>query len=218
MNEELFKRFCEKFDIQFKEKQAFERLCDQEQFELLEFLGDSFLNFLITSEIFKLKGKGLGERAKIKAYLISGFNFSMLAEESGLKQVLFAEQQTDRKAEDLFEALAGLLFADRGYRYARKKMLELLKDSIKRAGEGYKDFDYKSQFQEYTQKTYGQLPEFRLMKEEGPDHKKKFEVNVYIKDMLMGTGTDYTKKGAQQKAAKMALEKIKKTEGNLNVY
>ena len=65
--------------------------------------------------------------------------------------------------------------------------------------------DYKSQLQEWCQRTFSEIPEYRLIKELGPDHEKVFDVEVSIQGTIQGRGTGYSKKLAEQEAAKQAL-------------
>ncbi len=68
--------------------------------------------------------------------------------------------------------------------------------------------NYKSRLQEYFQAKSPKLPDYILMKEEGPDHQRIFTVNVYMNDKLLGQGIGKTKKEAEQSAAKKALQKL----------
>lgn len=213
MNEELFIKFCEKYNIIFRHKDVFKIINSEEQMQLFEFLGDSFINFLITNEIFRRNHKKLGEKAKIKSYLISGFTLSSLAQEIGLKDILPQNQRTIRKSEDFLESFLGLLFWDRGYLYAKRILLMFFHDKLITAQQDYKYFDYKSQLQEYSQKEYGTVPKYRIIKSTGPDHKKIFSVNVCIGKDIKGSGIGNTIKEAHQKAAKEALDSFNVSKG-----
>ena len=70
------------------------------------------------------------------------------------------------------------------------------------------DRNYKSLLQEYYQKKHKQLPQYKVQKEEGKEHNKLFFVEVFFKDKLLGLGQGYSKKSAEQEAAKKALQKI----------
>ncbi len=63
--------------------------------------------------------------------------------------------------------------------------------------------------QEISQKEYKCLPDYKLIKEKGPDHKKMFCINVTIKEKMYGTGFGDNKKEAEQNAAKDTLKKLK---------
>ena len=67
--------------------------------------------------------------------------------------------------------------------------------------------DYKSDLQEYTQNKFVCIPAYRVIRETGPDHDKRFEVSVAIRSEIQGTGSGRSKKEAEQNAAQMALGK-----------
>jgi ribonuclease-3 len=71
--------------------------------------------------------------------------------------------------------------------------------------------DNKTELQELCQEQIKQLPEYKIVSETGPDHQKQFEVEVWIKGRLSGRGIGRSKKEAEQRAAKEALETL--TEG-----
>ena len=70
-------------------------------------------------------------------------------------------------------------------------------------------FDFKTKLQEEAQGRYRAMPRYRLMKESGPDHRKVFEVHLFINDQFMGVGKGCSKKAAEQEAARLALIKMK---------
>ena len=69
--------------------------------------------------------------------------------------------------------------------------------------------DFKTRLQEEAQGQFKAMPRYRLIKETGPDHRKTFEVHLYINDTRMGVGMGGSKKAAEQEAAKTALDKIR---------
>jgi len=70
-------------------------------------------------------------------------------------------------------------------------------------------YDFKTELQEYCQGRFGTLPKYHVTRESGPDHKKVFEVRLFIKDESYGTGIGKTKKEAEQRAAREAIERLK---------
>lgn len=68
----------------------------------------------------------------------------------------------------------------------------------------------KTQLQEWLQEKYKALPEYKVIEEKGPAHKKFFKVGVYFKEKLLGVGTGFSKKEAEEQGAKIAIEKLKK--------
>jgi ribonuclease-3 len=69
--------------------------------------------------------------------------------------------------------------------------------------------DYKTELQELCQERLKQLPEYRIVSETGPDHQKQFNMEVWIKGQLSGRGRGKSKKEAEQRAAREALEKLR---------
>jgi ribonuclease-3 len=70
--------------------------------------------------------------------------------------------------------------------------------------------DYKTTLQEITQAHFGVVPEYRLISATGPDHKKEFEIGVYINDKEYARAKGKSKKTAQQEGARLTIEKLKK--------
>jgi ribonuclease-3 len=68
--------------------------------------------------------------------------------------------------------------------------------------------DYKSQLQELSQSRYQSTPDYRLLEEVGPDHDKKFTVEVRAGDIVLGRGSGKSKKMAETEAARSALEQL----------
>ena len=92
-------------------------------------------------------------------------------------------------------------------------MRKVLKPYIEDVNANYVNFNAKALLQEYTQGVNKQLPEYKLLDEKGPAHKKTFTVQVLFKDEVCGTGTGSTKKEAEQNAAAEACRKFNVGEG-----
>jgi len=73
--------------------------------------------------------------------------------------------------------------------------------------------DFKTMLQELTQERLKQTPRYVIAKESGPDHDKRFEVQVYLGDRELGAGQGASKKRASQDAARRALERLSSREG-----
>ena len=74
--------------------------------------------------------------------------------------------------------------------------------------------DYKTALQEITQARFGSIPVYKLIDEKGPDHDKKFAMQILIEDIIYATAIGNSKKNAQQSCAKIAYLKITKQEDN----
>ena len=89
---------------------------------------------------------------------------------------------------------------------ASNTFLPLIKEEIVKTAESWSFRDFKSDLQEYTQNKLVCIPSYKVIREIGPDHAKKFEVVVMIKNAVEGKGLGRSKKEAEQAAAKMAME------------
>lgn len=180
--------------------------------ERLEFLGDSVLG-IITAEHFYLNYKDLpeGELTKLRAATVCENSLSSFARQLGLGEYLLlgkGEMCTggnDRPSilADAFEALIAAIYLDGGIEEAKKFVLKYVDKAVEEH-RGFKD--YKTVLQEVIQKNPGEIIEYVLVKESGPDHNKRFEVEVHLNSNVIGRGIGTSKKKAEQLAAKEALE------------
>lgn len=180
--------------------------------ERLEFLGDSVLG-IITAEHFYLNFKDLpeGELTKLRAATVCENSLSSFARQLGLGEYLLLGKGemctggSDRPSilADAFEALIAAIYLDGGIEEAKKFVLKY----VDKAVEEHREFkDYKTVLQEVIQKNPGEVIEYVLVKESGPDHNKRFEVEVHLNSNVIGKGVGTSKKKAEQLAAKEALE------------
>ena len=107
---------------------------------------------------------------------------------------------------DAFEAILGAIYLDGGYEIARDICLELLDKEIKTvlAG-GNLNTDYKTQLQEILQKNGTVRIEYKLQKQEGPEHDKVFTIDLFFNGKKIGEGKGRSKKQAEQEAAHYAI-------------
>jgi ribonuclease-3 len=181
--------------------------------ERMEFLGDSVLSAIV-AEAFYLRYPRVreGKLSQFKAQIVSAHNLSGWARKAGLGNCMYLGKSEDTKEArqresllcDVFEAVIGAIYLDGGFENAKKFILRFLNDCKE-----IKITDYKSRLQEILQSMYKELPEYKIIKEFGPDHNKKFEVAVYIKSKFLGKGAGNSKKEAQQVAAEYAIKNIK---------
>ncbi|MEE1025248.1 MAG: ribonuclease III, partial [Acutalibacteraceae bacterium] len=106
---------------------------------------------------------------------------------------------------DAFEAVLAAMYLDGGIEPVRELVLRFVKDDLTHT-EKISFKDYKTQLQEVIQKNPEERVEYVLIDEFGPDHDKRFTVNVMLNSNVIGTGTGKSKKNAEQEAAKRALE------------
>ena len=111
---------------------------------------------------------------------------------------------------DCFEAVIGAIYLDQGYERAREFIDKHILVKIDTVLEEGLWRDPKSYVQELAQKIDGETPVYKTLKEEGPDHDKKFTVGLYVGNSLRGTGVGHSKQEAQTAAAREGVKQYKK--------
>jgi ribonuclease III len=182
--------------------------------ETFEFLGDSVLGFVIGDILFKrFPALDEGALSKMKAYLVSATSLAEKARSYGMGDVIYLgvgeEKSGGRKKEsllaNLFEAMIAAIYLDGGIDPARALIeRSFAKDIESIDAEDLLFKDYKTALQELAQGQGLQLPEYSVVQEVGPDHEKRFIVEVKV-GSLVARGEGSSKKEAQQEAAKHAL-------------
>jgi len=184
----------------------------------LEFLGDSVLDLIVTERLYcKLTSFSEGKLTKIKSVMVSKDTLAKWANHLSLGKYIIlgkGEDSTGGRKKlsilaDCFESLLGAIYLDSGLQKAKKFISPLIKEKIELIIKGKHEEDFKTLLQEISQKKMKCLPEYCLIKEKGPDHKKIFCIEVKLKKVTYGTGDGENKKEAEQEAAKNALKKIK---------
>jgi len=187
--------------------------------ERLEFLGDSVLGFVIVEYLFSIEDK-LSEAvmAKAKSYLVKEAVLSEIADLISLGKYLRlgkGEEASGGRTKssllaDAIEAVIGAVYLDGGYENAKRVLLRLFREKINKILESGEFHDFKTELQEKTQLLFSSIPEYRITKQEGAEHKKIFTVEVYISGEKFGTGSGKSKKEAETVAAKEALGRLQK--------
>ena len=181
--------------------------------ERQEFLGDAVLSIVVSDYLFQRFHMAEGDLTRIRASLVCEKSLCGFAREIGLGDHLLlgkGEEMTggrDRASvlADAFEALIAAIYLDGGIEQAKGFILPFAQRSLE--GEVQQGFtDYKTQLQEIVQKNPGELLAYRLVEETGPDHDKRFVVEVLLNSNIIGRGAGRSKKAAEQAAAKEALE------------
>lgn len=180
--------------------------------ERLEFLGDSVLG-IITAEYFyhNLNHLPEGEMTKKRAACACEKSLYKFAKEINLGKYIFLGKGEENMGgrdrasilADAFEAVIAAIYLDGGLEEARKFVLRFVK---KAANENISLKDYKTELQEIIQKNPDEHLSYVLVGESGPDHDKRFEVEVMLNSNVIGCGIGRSKKLAEQEAARQALE------------
>jgi len=159
---------------------------------------------------------GEGELTKRKSLIVSGEVLSQKADELGLgKHLLLGNSEIKtggRKRpsilEDTFEALVGAIYLDGGLKKAEMFVHRHLLENTDDIFNDDEHKNYKSVLLEHTQAEMSLQPVYRVVSEEGPDHRKIYRMKVTIGNKEMGQGMGSSKKRAEQRAAKAALKKL----------
>lgn len=182
--------------------------------ERLEFLGDSVLSIVVSEHLFThFKHLPEGELTKIRASLVCEkalFEFSKKID-LGHHLLLGKGEENSGGRErpsivsDAFEAVIAAIFLDGGMEVAAKYVLSFIPKNLD-ANSAKALQDYKTMLQEIIQRNPEERVEYVLANQIGPDHDRKFVVNVCLNSNVIGTGEGHSKKQAEQAAAKEALK------------
>ncbi len=186
--------------------------------EKLEFLGDSILEFVSSKYLYenypKLKE---GEMTKVRATVVCEKSLYKVAKMHDFSDFLYlgrserkmGGQERPAILADSVEAVIAAIYLDGGIEQAEKFIIQSLKEDIEIATKHVGDKDYKTVLQEKLQEHGDVKIEYEIIKEEGPDHNKSFEVQVSCNGKKLAKGKGRSKKEAQMNAAQKALEKLK---------
>ena len=186
--------------------------------ERLEFLGDAVLDLIVGEYLYaKFPDSDEGVLSKIRASLVNESGFTKLARAIDLGEYIYlsaAEENNDGRRKpsllsNAFEALIGAIYLEAGLAKARDISIALLEATYPRIDLDTLSKDYKTALQELTQATHGITPTYELIGSSGPDHRKEFEVAVKLRNETVATARGKSKKEAQQKAAKIALQRLR---------
>ena len=184
--------------------------------ERLEFLGDAVLELIVTEYLYeKYLDSSEGELTAFRSALVNAVTMSDAASKIGMNDYLLlskGEAKDMGRARQIIlantiEALIGAIFLDQGYEMAKYFISKYIFNLIEKIVEEKTWLDAKSKFQEQAQENESVTPAYKTLKEEGPDHDKKFTVGVFLGKGKIAEGTGKSKQEAEQEAAKNALEK-----------
>jgi ribonuclease-3 len=187
----------------------------------LEYLGDAVVELVVTNAIFSMMPDAdEGTLSNLRAKLVCTAGLSRIAADLGLGEYVILgrgaakgkERENPTVLEDLYEALAGAIFLDGGYKRAAAFVYNTMEvrilnaiDTVNTAGGRVDSWDRKTTLQIELQKKGPVNITYKLCKEEGLPHEKVFYVDVYLDEKKLGSGTGCSKKEAEQNAAGDAL-------------
>ena len=186
--------------------------------ERLEFLGDSILGLIVAENLYRdFPGMSEGEMTRLRSILVKQETLARVAESIKLGNYLYlgkgeeASGGRDKPANlaRVLEALIAAVYLDHGSAVTEQLVLEILDaEFLKTLYQGI-IIDYKSQLQELLQAKMQQTPVYNLIETQGPDHDKKFTVEVRLGNDVLANGIGRSKKKAETEAARIALENLK---------
>lgn len=180
--------------------------------ERLEFLGDAVLSIIVSDYLFNKFHLPEGELTKLRASLVCEKTLHLFAQHISLGDYLRlgrGEEMTGGRERpsicaDAFEAVIAAIYLDGGIEAARSFVLPFAVDMLEEHATPFKD--YKTLLQEIIQQNPEEKLQYVLVEESGPDHDKRFVVEVHLNSNVIGQGVGRSKKEAEQQAAQKALE------------
>jgi len=190
--------------------------------ERLEFLGDAVLELLASEYLLSTFPEwSEGQLSKSRARIVNAGSLEAAARRLRLGEHLRlgrGEEKTGGRDKqtllaDAFEAVVAGIYLDAGLGPAREVLRRVLfEHALEERGERIADSDRKSALQEFLQGRGRPPAEYRLAGESGPDHQKVFLIDVWVDGECRATGEGSTKKEAEQRAARSALEQLERME------
>ncbi len=222
-----YSRLLEKINIQFKDEKLLEQAFTHRSYinehraeglhdnERIEFLGDAVLELVATKHLYHAcPDKDEGEMTSFRSALVKGKHLAEIATSLGLGEYLFlskGEEKSGGREKDYIlantvEALIGAIYLDQGREAAEIFIETFILVRLDEIIENGLHIDAKSSFQEIAQEKEDATPHYEIIKEEGPDHDKKFTMGAYINTELIAEGTGSSKQKAENNAAENALK------------
>jgi ribonuclease-3 len=183
--------------------------------ERLEFFGDSVLSLIVSDYLyFRYVANQEGDMTKIRAAVVCERALAKYAAKIGLGNYLYLGHGEDINhgrerasiTSDAFEAVLAAMYIDSGsLDTVRNFLLPFVKEEIESIREKSSFMDYKTALQQIVQQVEGEILEYVLVGESGPDHCKTFDMEARLNSNVIGRGSAHSKREAEQLAAKEAL-------------
>ena len=187
--------------------------------EKLEFLGDAVLGLIVSEHLVRaFPAWSEGTLSKTKARLVSAHTLHGAARRLQLGRYLQlgrGEEKTGGREKqtvlaDAYEAVLAAIYLDGGLEAAARFVrLSLLEAEVAEQAATLGQADHKSALQEFLQGRGLRRAEYRVIKESGPDHRKRFVVEVSVAGRIAAASEGGSKKEAEQAAARLALEQLR---------
>ncbi len=185
--------------------------------EQLEFLGDAVLDLVVAEQLcVRFPEKQEGELSKLRSMIVNGKALQTVGLKLNLGKFIHMSENEARNGgrkrrsilEDSLEALIAALYLDGGFAVAKRFIVKNVIPDLNKIAKTEADYNYKSQLLEYVQARGLANPVYTVVSEDGPDHEKRFHVEVIVDGSRLGDGFGKSKKSAQQKAAQAAIQSI----------
>ncbi len=222
-NSIIKQRLLQRLGHQFSDESLFElalthRSCGAENNERLEFLGDSILNFVVGADLFERFPEAReGQLSRLRAQMVKGETLAEIAREFDLGPCLNLGEgemksggfRRDSILADAVEALIGAIHMDAGLDVARERVLSWFASRLDALALETNRKDPKTELQEFLQARRLPLPQYTVAELGGEAHAQTFTVECHCTLLKEATvGEDSSRRGAEKKAAALALKKI----------
>lgn len=186
--------------------------------ERLEFLGDSVLGLVVADYLYhRLPQAAEGELSQIRSKLVESTTCAKYLQKLQIQNFILlgrGEKLTEGRNKvsilaDAFEAIVGAIFLDGGMQVATSFLICHFEEEASETI-GTPPRNFKAELQDYSQKKYQKVPQYKVAHESGPDHAKIFHVVVYLNELEAGFGVGASKKEAEQRAAFEAVNAMGK--------
>ena len=185
--------------------------------ERLEYLGDAVIDLVVADYLFSHFPKmNEGEMTSLRSALVRAETLAEFAQELGVDEVLRlgsgeVENGGRKRTPTLcaaFEAVMGAAYLDAGFHETKKFLVKLIEPKLTFIMENALHKDARSEFQIWAQAKFGDTPKYDVIVVTGPDHDRRFTVQVSVKGEPWGRGTGRSKQIAAHEAAGSAMENV----------
>jgi len=190
----------------------------------LEFLGDSVLSLILTTELYQqFPEADEGRLTQYRASLIRGESLAKMAEYIGIQNYIYLSPSEKNNnghmrsstLEDAIEALIGAIYLDGGIAATRTVVLNWVEGLWGNLEQNISQHNPKGQVQEWVQENLPNTKiKYKINGESGPDHAKHFNAEIFLDHKSFGQGSGSSKKEAESNAAKIAIKLLKEQESD----
>ncbi|HAA86192.1 MAG TPA: ribonuclease III [Kosmotogaceae bacterium] len=200
----------------FVNEQSSVGIRELESNERLEFLGDAVLDLYLAETLYTAYKLNEGDMSKTRALLANEDFLAEIARSLGIGDFIMlgkgeaasGGRNRDSILADAFEAIIAALYLDKGFSVVREFLDRLYSPHVSEVISSGIQRDFKTLLQEKSQVGGGPRPQYELIDTSGPPQRRRFRVRVVIGDRELGQGEGYSKKAAEQDAARQALEAL----------